>query len=469
MRIPILLSFVVLLALSRVSAQENVIIMEDSLYRIENPNSASREISSAKEVMERETIARQFRIFLHDKKAKFSDKDLDCTLSLNFYMNSRNEVTAATYDFSKMSFVDGKMIRHKFTSAEKDSLALILNLPDLLEEFAPKMIFKRKYLGDHVQYLYFSLRKVSDGPPQKNKLEELLANAQPDTIKTINLTGMELTEVPWKQLLRFKNAEKLNLNDNKLDAFPKQVLKLKKLKSIDISGNYLNQYNTFFKRHRRLEVLNIQNNGFTSLPKSLKKLKKVNNLVIGNNSLYDIQEYKFHKHKKLKDLNFYNLNLEEVPAAVFKMKRLETLDLYFNNVNYFPAELANLKSLKVLAVSYNDMWSLPSVVNQLPELKIIYAHHNQLDRLPDLPASLEELDIGYNQYKVFPNNIAKLGSLKLIDYSNNDLTDGISTDLLPPKLESLFIRNNPFFHDERYEKQAKSFIEKLKGMGVIVK
>lgn len=454
------------------TAQSEVIIQDDSTYRAIKFDGNREKLPTlegikSRQVMENDAIYRQLRIFFHEKSIKLTDKGLDCYLTLRFYMTAQNEVTAVTYDFSNMYFRDNKMLREVFSATQEDSLANILGLQESLGHFANDLVFNRKYLNAHVHRLGFNLKREGT-ETRENKLAKLLENSRPDTVKTIDLSNTGLTEIPLKELKRFKNAQTLTLDNNKLESLPKQLLRLRKLKVMDVSGNYLTENSTVFKRHKRLEVLNIQNNAFATLPKSLKKLKRMKNLVMGNNSFHDLDAYKFYKHKRLTDLNFYNLNLDHVPASVYKMKSLESLDLYFNNVNYLPEEIAQIKTLKTLAVAYNDMWSLPQAINQLPKLKTIYAHHNQLTRLPDLPQSIEELDIGYNSFESFPNNIANLPSLTILDYNQNNLRQGIDAKLLPSSLKTFYVWSNLLFQNEAYKEAAEEFKMAMERMGVEV-
>lgn len=455
----------VLLALKSISQP---FVIDDSLFHANEGASFRTQANTSKEIMEQQLLSNQLRIFLFQNGFLSDDLKIDERVSLLVHLNSENKVVGFSHHFYGLKFIENTGFRTVHIDlAKRDSLVKLLKLDLVLPLFGKQLAFKRKYLGNHSHFIYWPMTTKST-PTNEQNLAEIMSNTRADTVKTLNLKNNRIKVLEKRAIKKFKNVSSISLADNELAYVPKWLTKLKKLESIDLSGNYLNAENVKIGRNRRLKTINFQNNGFMNLPKSLKKLKNLDNLLVGNNSLSGIDNYRFDKLKGLKSLNFYNANLSELPKYVYQCKKLEELDLYFNDINYLSAELGQLQSLKTLAVSYNGMWSLPEEIVELTKLNTLFAHHNELDRVPVLPQSIRELDIGYNKFNSFPENISHYLNLATIDFNQNNMEGTFDEDLLPPNLKNLFISSNPFFTLENRNEEAVKFVNELQKKGINV-
>ncbi len=97
-------------------------------------------------------------------------------------------------------------------------------------------------------------------------LEEALT--QPDSVVYLDLAMQEnkLTTIP-KEVLLFPNLEYLDVSFNRISSLPNGLKELKKLKSIDLSGNrYLSKFPEVLKELPSLQVVN-----FSDIPEWSKE------------------------------------------------------------------------------------------------------------------------------------------------------------------------------------------------------
>ena len=206
-----------------------------------------------------------------------------------------------------------------------------------------------------------------------HRLESLAANKLPDSLKELNISSNELTELPEKLP---DSLNVLNAGRNRIQDLPENL-------------------------PPALKELNVQNNRLDSLPEELPPaLKKLN---VQNNSLISLPE--------------------NLPAS------LEVLDAGHNRLEDLPENLP--AALKKLNVQNNSIFNLP---NDLPaSLKELNVRSNYLLILPDdLPANLEVLNVGNNYLKNLPESLPD--SLIQLDASEGRETLMVPIDVLETAL-----------------------------------
>ena len=86
-----------------------------------------------------------------------------------------------------------------------------------------------------------------------------------------------------KEIKYFKHLEELILGLTYIKKIHPNLYKLKKLKKLDLAGNFFNEIPKGISALKNLEELNL-NLYFGNLPKDIVKLKKLNSLKLGFNS-----------------------------------------------------------------------------------------------------------------------------------------------------------------------------------------
>lgn len=154
----------------------------------------------------------------------------------------------------------------------------------------------------------------------------------------------------------------------------------------------------------------------------------------------------------IKHLNFLEISkttLSELPSNVGELSNLTRMIFCNNNLSSLPTELINLKKLKFLDVSHNTITEFPPVLSELNDLQSLNLSANKLSTLPDIGEMLKlvTLNISFNKFatlptcfcssklihftdliannneiSVVPPEIEMLGSLKVLDLSENQIT-----------------------------------------------
>ncbi|XP_019718497.1 leucine-rich repeat-containing protein 47 [Hippocampus comes] len=190
-------------------------------------------------------------------------------------------------------------------------------------------------------------------------------------------------------------------------------------------------------------------------------------------------------------------SLTELHEDIQSLTNLQSLILCRNKLSCIPDVISNLKSLKVLDLSANNLVLLPDGITQLRELTTLNVSCNRLEALPDglshcvklcsinmskncitgFPSDLysERMDLlstlvaSDNAVVELGTDIHKLAALKVLDLSNNQLSDIPSSLSDCPKLKEINFRGNKL-NDKRLEKmvngcQTKSILDYLRGKG----
>ena len=97
----------------------------------------------------------------------------------------------------------------------------------------------------------------------------------------VNIKGID-GPLP-KEIKYFKHLEELILGLTYIKKIHPNLYKLKKLKKLDLAGNFFNEIPKGISALKNLEELNL-NLYFGNLPKDIVKLKKLNSLKLGFNS-----------------------------------------------------------------------------------------------------------------------------------------------------------------------------------------
>lgn len=146
--------------------------------------------------------------------------------------------------------------------------------------------------------------------------------------------------------------------------------------------------------------------------------------------------------KGLSNINMSVLDLSqnrltEMPACMCELEYLETLQLRSNCIQRLPSSVHLMKSLGFLDLRGNQLKLLPSTLFFL-RLKVLLLSGNQIESIPreirQLENCLTELDISWNKLVEVPSDISLLKSLRVLNVSNNNITE------LPPEIGYMQLR-----------------------------
>ncbi|WP_461528873.1 NEL-type E3 ubiquitin ligase domain-containing protein [Pseudomonas sp. 210_17 TE3656] len=221
-------------------------------------------------------------------------------------------------------------------------------------------------------------------------------------IRSLNMSRMNLQQMPTVFLECFPRLQNLSLEGNPLGVIPPDISALTGLRYLSLRETQLISSDTIFEALRplvNLQRLELQSSGLGSIPdaalETLASLPALSHLSLRYNPVnltseglaalarLPLQEL---------DLSRTGLELDEAGAQVFsRFVRLQRLRLSGNHLRRFP-ELGNLLQLRHLELQRCGLseWpaELTTLMNQNPyELRIVDLSRNQIEALPDLAAT----------------------------------------------------------------------------------
>lgn len=218
-----------------------------------------------------------------------------------------------------------------------------------------------------------------------NKLQLSHQDMDTDTLE-INITSIVI-EKKYNQKI-----EQLLVSNNRLHSVPDVVSSLRHLTRLDLSNNMLTSVCDAVTELQGLTHLYLRNNMLTedSIPKDLIGLKNIRTLNMSGNRLTCLP------HQVLDLVSLRNLflganNIKEVDKGISRLRRLRLLYLGGNKLEHLPKEIGDLPYMQVLLLSENKLKKLPCSLCNLHRLQCLHLHQNQLTTLPNNLIHLKSL------------------------------------------------------------------------------
>lgn len=195
--------------------------------------------------------------------------------------------------------------------------------------------------------------------------EETLSNMliASHSLRRLDMSHLQLSEVPTEITDQLHLLEKLDLSDNKLndDSFPSNMRNLTKLFELCAHNNYLTHVPKTLTRLRNLTRLKLGSNKLTTL-EGVEKLKKLTMLVLDSNEIESLTRDLYMHMKKLEILHLSKNRLKEITGDVRFLRQLKDLDISDNNLTVLPAEVFLLPKMDAMNASNNNLARLPTIV-----------------------------------------------------------------------------------------------------------
>jgi|GEM_PF-2588449 len=241
--------------------------------------------------------------------------------------------------------------------------------------------------------------------------------------KFINLKRLNLEKnkiYKWDKGIFELELEYLNLGDNRLIDVPESILNLTSLYSLVLKNNKIRSLNLFFKNDAylrnlflsdnqiedfcisdkafQLESLFLDANDINSVPETIKQLKSLKLLSFYNNpEIRTLPDWIFEALPNLCELNFSAIGLQKISEKVSKLSKLYKLDLSDNKLKDIPDSLYQLEELKFLNISANDLTEISDKINNLSSIRRLDASLNSLKNFPEIDnKNMEFIDLSAN-------------------------------------------------------------------------
>jgi len=226
-------------------------------------------------------------------------------------------------------------------------------------------------------------------------------------IKSLTISG-ELKEVP-KVVYRLSKIEELQIFDSKVSTLSAEVENLRELKkltfwqplfSLEDKAVALKLEEIFFhvSKCKNLKELCLDNNGIKKIPENISLLSQLQVFSIKDNLLVSYPDA-IYKLKNLKELDLGVNQVKEVAKGVGNLKQLKILRLNSNwknkiNVENLFNEIEELSNLEVLELwSCQSVKEIPETISSLKKLKKLDLDNNLLKKLPKSIFSMLQLNI----------------------------------------------------------------------------
>lgn len=271
--------------------------------------------------------------------------------------------------------------------------------------------------------------KDSDSQAIKKIAKMVLDDEQHKEIVSdiLEITGSQSTVLENKKM-------QSSMPDNFLDFIKEHASKIK-ISQMEVNATDIKRSDI-----AKITYLDISYADLYELPEYIKECISVKVLKIGHNGLSRLPEFLF-EMSSLEKLYVNNNPIRVIPKSIKKLINLKGLYAYRTNLMVLPKELGSLPRLEDLSVSYTWVGKLPRELFGVKTLKSLLLYNTSLrdDELKDSPFSqlinLEQIDIGSNGLTKIPNDLYKVGWLKILDISDN--SKKIKKDLKLEKFPNL--------------------------------
>ena len=267
---------------------------------------------------------------------------------------------------------------------------------------------------------------------------ERVADARETGARSLDLSGLELTELPpgvtellaLESLLLNNNRltglpasianlsslERLNLDGNRLMSVPSEIGALAQLTRLELGGNMLDRLPGQISELQSLRSIFLTANQFTEIPDSVMALPNLRSLHITRNIVASLPET-LGSLDQLRRLDVDGNRLSQLPSSIGALHNLQRIDLHGNALRDLPSSFGDLSALEVLQLTSNDFEAIPEAVFNLRSLRVLAMGENRLIALPPGVGSLtglQRLDLANNQLQSLPAELTHLDRLETV-------------------------------------------------------
>jgi Leucine-rich repeat (LRR) protein len=146
---------------------------------------------------------------------------------------------------------------------------------------------------------------------------------------------------------------------------------------------FWSSYTDYLNKYRALKE-------YKNLSHAIKKHKKVLSIDLAKQNLQELP-FVFDNFSKLLSLNLLGNNFENFPDAITEVTSLEELSLSSNGLKTVSPNLGKLKRLRILILNFNQIDEIPKEIGNLTELLYLDFGDNNLTSFPDEFKNLSKL------------------------------------------------------------------------------
>ncbi|MGR3809933.1 leucine-rich repeat domain-containing protein [Jiulongibacter sp. NS-SX5] len=175
-----------------------------------------------------------------------------------------------------------------------------------------------------------------------------------------------LTDFEFQKIKKRASIKNLNLYNSAISKLPRQLIRLSNLEELDLYYNNLRSIGVDLSKFQNLRIVALSFNGMWKLPDEIGDLKGLEKLYAHHNkikSIPSLSESVIHL-----DLG-YNL-FEELPTSVLKLKNLREIDFSNCRLYEMPKELSQLSQLNTVFIGGNPFENESTEMQKFEEFKL---------------------------------------------------------------------------------------------------
>ncbi len=223
-----------------------------------------------------------------------------------------------------------------------------------------------------------------------NKLKEIIWEYLSANFRSIDLSDLGLKHFP-PEVLRLRDLQLLNLSGNNMESVPPEICELVDLESLDLSKNNITELPLEIRGLNRLKSLNLSDNILFELPSEFCALRNLEYLEIRDCLLNELPE-DLGKLTKMISLDLKAKFVDSIPGNIGKLKSLKKLVVENTSIKKLPDSIGNLKSLEELHIIDNKLLeTFPESIEKLTNLKYLYVYGNAITALPETAKELPNI------------------------------------------------------------------------------
>lgn len=261
-----------------------------------------------------------------------------------------------------------------------------------------------------------------------NKKNQLFEKFPKQLLELTNLESLDLSHCDIKTLpdsfSNLKRLKNLNLYFNELDAFPEVLCKLENLEELNIEFNNLTTLPESITKLTHLKYLNISNNLIQSLPGNLSELENLKKIELTYSENWSNHSPIIYSLLNLEELYISSPHMFDIKGRFEKKNAEEFPDFHLSD------SITRLTNLKKLKIGYiYKLQTLPMGLRELNKLEeLVLSSNRQLfkDSFPEVLfhlKNLKSLDLSSCYINEFPERLNKLNSLTHLNLGSNNLED----------------------------------------------
>ncbi|XVF71337.1 hypothetical protein PTKIN_Ptkin12aG0029100 [Pterospermum kingtungense] len=274
----------------------------------------------------------------------------------------------------------------------------------------------------------------------------------PDLSKAVNIEEFEvsgcisLVELPCVVHLKF--LENLSFNDCPVTVFPEVP---RTIKTLNLSGTQIEEVPSSIKCFKELASLKMSHTRIQNLPNTIVQMDSLRKICLSH--CPNVIHFP-NVPKNIKDLILSNTQIQEVPSSISCLTKLALLDMSGTRIENLPSTIVNMDSLTAIHLCHcPNITQFPNVSRNV---EILLLDDTPIEEVPSSIARLENMsELSMNdctRIRSLPTSICELRSLKqlcLLGCSNLEIFPEIVETMqrLTRLAYSITLEVSPLFND----------------------